>query len=57
MSFRIRTNKPDVKQENKQEIKQENKQDVKPEIKQDVKYSKETIIYDQQTGKWKLIKE
>jgi hypothetical protein len=53
MSFRIRTNKPDVKQEIKQEIKQ----DVKPEIKADVKYSKETIIYDQQTGKWKLIKE
>ena len=53
MSFRIRTTKPDVKQEIKQEIKP----DVKPEIKADVKYSKETIIYDQQTGKWKLIKE
>lgn len=53
MSFRIRT----VKQEIKPEIKQEIKPDVKPEIKPDVKYSKETIIYDQQTGKWKLIKE
>jgi hypothetical protein len=57
MSFRIRTNKPDVKQENKQDVKPEIKPDVKPEIKPDVKYSKETIIYDQQTGKWKLIKE
>jgi flagellar biosynthesis protein FlhB len=53
MSFRIRT----VKQEIKQEVKQEVKQEIKPEIKPDVKYSKETIIYDQQTGKWKLIKE
>lgn len=53
MSFRIRTNKPDVKPEIKEEIKQE----IKSGVKQDIKYSKETIIYDQQTGKWKLIKE
>ena len=50
MSFRIRTNKP--------EIKQEIKTDIKQDIKQDIKYSKESIIiYDQQTGKWKFIKK
>lgn len=51
MSFRIRTIKPDVKPDVKPSFKPDVKQKIKPA-------SNETIIYyDQQTSKWKLIKE